>query len=298
MGNAPPKGKVSQEPPPKTAESSDIPVGIDSSLEKSTKAPEIEGEGVFRTTEPDARDEACIAEVRDEDCVERATGRHRKPRGTRSPAPATSSWVEGVLASAEELSPFEEDMVVVRMSDLLKSTQDQLQACIALEKQLLKMPEGPQRYRRVERFCVEAERTQTIAAGSLAAAAALAGKLRAGPGCRAARAEVVAEQVAATESAEQARKRAEARKARVKAELEATRQGVQEKAQRKAEAEAAVKAKRAEEERARHEAMLALFWRLARAEVTAHLGQLLAEVELRCEVRESSDYWKRCFSGA
>jgi hypothetical protein len=30
--------------------------------------------------------------------------------------------------------------------------------------------------------------------------------------------------------------------------------------------------------------MLALFWRLARAEVAAHMGQLLSEVELRSEV--------------
>jgi len=285
MGNASPKGKVRQEPLRETATSSGIPAATDSFVAKSLETHKDTPDGVPETPEPDVREEACIAEVRDGDCVEQGTGRNnRKTRGARSPAPATSSWVDGVLASSEELSPFEEDMVVVRMSDLLKSTQDQLQACLALEKQLLKMPEGPQRYRRVERFCVEAERTQTIAAGSLGAAAALAGKLRTGAGCTAARAEVVAEQAAAAESAEQARKRAEARKARVKAELEATRQSVQEKAQRKADAEAAVKAKLREEELARHEAMLALFWRLARAEVAAHMGQLLSEVELRSEV--------------
>ena len=133
MGNASPKGKVRQEPLRETATSSGIPAATDSFVAKSLETHKDTPDGVPETPEPDVREEACIAEVRDGDCVEQGTGRNnRKTRGARSPAPATSSWVDGVLASSEELSPFEEDMVVVRMSDLLKSTQDQLQAFNAI----------------------------------------------------------------------------------------------------------------------------------------------------------------------
>lgn len=274
MGNASPKGKVRQEPPSVVAATPEAPAE-DPQLEDLAGGP---------------AEDTVAAEIlgRDEHSTERAPGRGRS-KGPRSPPSATSSWVDGVLASSAELSAFEEDMAVLRMSDLLKATQGQLQACLALEKQLLKMAEGPQRYRRVERFCVEAERTQAAAAASLAAAAALAAKVRAGAGCTAARLAAAAEQRAAADAAEQARRKAAARNARVKAEIDAARQFVHDKARLAAEAEAAKAAQLAADASARHAALLAQFWRLARAEVAAHLGQLLAEVALRSEASVPSE---------